>query len=345
MAIKNILIIGIILLVFLIELAVGIPSVSFLMSAQLFKIKSPKIMEGEFLNSYLRRRLLEKNQNSLIGITGSTGSGKSYWGLSAINNYYINVLGKPFPVENIVFSPLQLVQRLKYFEANNLTGEILLCDEWGINNSSHDWQNQTQKALGYVMQSFRSMNVGLIFTLPVLTMLNKSTRLLLHAHFITAGIDHDKKKCKVKPLMHQLNQNSGKSFWKYPKIVFNGIRRKLQRLSVSMPPKKLIEEYESRKTRFVSKMLDDFESMLLEEENKNEKRNSRQLLTVAQLEAFNLRKEGLNNKQIAEKLGRAESSIHARFKQIERKGYSTQEIEEHISQNTKFVAKVTREAH
>lgn len=313
--------------------------------AQLFKIKESKIQEGEFVNSYLRRRLLEKNQNSLIGITGGTGSGKSYWALSAIENYYKNVLDKPFPVENIVFSPLQLVQRLKYFEANNITGELLLCDEWGINNSSHDWQNQTQKALGYVMQSFRSMNIGLIFTLPVLTMLNKGTRLLLHAHFITAGIDYSTKRCKVKPLMHQLNQSSGKSFWKYPKVVLNGMRRKLQRLSVGLPSPKLVEEYEARKARFVSKVLDDFEAKLIEEENKGQKRNSRELLTVAQLEVFNLRKDGLNNKQIAERLGRAESSIHNRFKHIERKGYSTQEIENLISRNTKFAPNPSSETH
>ena len=259
--------------------------------AQLFKVQSSKLKEGEFINSWFRRRLLDKNQNVLKAITGGTGSGKSYYALSEIHTYYKQELGKPFPVENIVFSPLQLIQRLKYFETNNMTGEILLCDEWGINNSSHDWQSSTQKVLGYIMQSFRSMNVGLVFTLPVLTMLNKSTRLLLHAHFITAGIDYETKMCTVKPLFHQLNQTTGKSFWKYPKIILDGMRRKIKRLSVGLAPKELLEVYELKKARFVSKQLDDAEMRLLEEEEKGDKRQRRNLLTIPQLEALGLTEE------------------------------------------------------
>lgn len=326
---RNILTIGLIGLVFLIELVVGVPSISFLMSAQLIKINSPKLEEGEFLNTWLRRRLLETNRNGLLGITGGTGSGKSYWALSAIQTYYRKVLKKEFPVENIVFSPLELVKRLKYFEKENLTGEIVLCDEWGCNNSSHDWQSKTQKALSYVMQSFRSMNVGLVLTLPVLTMLNKSTRLLLHGHFITAGIDYENKTCKVKPLFHQLNQLTGKSFWKYPRINHNGSWRKLKRLSVGLPSKELIEVYEAKKTRFVSKTIDDFEALLEAEEVKGDKRNARPLLTTKQLEVFNMRKEGMNNKEIAEELKKSQSSISERFKGIEKKGYSGEEIEKY----------------
>lgn len=295
--------------------------------AQLFKSQSSTLKEGEFINSWFRRRLLDKNQNVLKAITGGTGSGKSYYALSEINTYYREVLNKPFPVENIVFSPLQLIQRLKYFETNNMTGEILLCDEWGINNSSHDWQSSTQKVLGYIMQSFRSMNVGLVFTLPVLTMLNKSTRLLLHAHFITSGIDYEKKTCTVKPLFHQLNQTTGKSFWKYPKIIIDGMRRKIKRLTVGLAPKELLDVYEQKKARFVSKQLDDAEMQLLAEEEKGDKRQRRKLLTTPQLEAFELVKEGLTQKEIAEKLGKSQSSIWERLDQVKKKGYSTEEEE------------------
>lgn len=289
--------------------------------ARLFNLKEDVDTEGFFFNAWLRRRLLEKNQNALVAITGGTGSGKTYWGLSACENYYTNVLKKPFPIENVVFSPLQLVQRLRYFEENNLEGELILPDEWGVNNSSHDWQSKTQKLLGYVMQSFRSMNVGLIFTLPVLTMLNKSTRLLLHAHFITAGIDYNFKRAKVKPLMHQLNQTSGKSFWKYPKIVIGRVRRKIQRLEVSLPSKELIEAYEIKKKRFVAGGIMTLEDELQKEFDKKYKREERPALTPKQLQAFKLLEEGMTEKDIAIKLGKAPSTIWQRLELARKKGY------------------------
>jgi len=285
--------------------------------ARLLKFQEA-LNEGEFFNSYLRRRLLEKNQNVLMSVTGGTGSGKTYSAMSIAENYYEKVLGKKFPVENIVFSLAGFVERLKYFRDNHMRGELLIPDEWGVNNSALDFQSKSQKMFTYIMQSFRSMNIGLIMTLPVLTMLNKSTRQLLHCHLITAGIDYDLKKAKLKAFFHQLNQMSGKSYWKYPKVRLNGRMIKLRNVKVSIPSDDLIGKYEKMKEDFVYSKLDEAHEEFKDKTNLQE---SKTQLTEIQQAIYDLSHKGYGIKEISEILGKAQNTISTHKKATIRKGY------------------------
>src|SRR4030043_2487267 len=142
--------------------------------AKLLKVQDVMV-EGEFFNRWAHNRIL-KNKNILGAITGPTGSGKTYSLISLCENYYKNVLNKKFPIENICFSLGAVARRLDSGELK--TGEILILEEAGCNLGSLDFQNKMSKMFTYILQSFRSMNLGLIMTLPVLTMLDrKSTRL------------------------------------------------------------------------------------------------------------------------------------------------------------------------
>lgn len=294
--------------------------------ARLFR--SVGLSEGEFVNKFFRRRLLEKNQNCLGSITGSTGSGKTYSAISILDNYYNKVLNKPFPIENIVFSPKQMIDRLRYFEKYDLRAEFLLAEEWGVNNSALEFQNKTQKMLSYVMQSFRSMNVGILMTLPVLTMLSKSTRQLLHFHFITSGIDYNTKRTKLKPFFHQLNQSSGKSFWKYPKVRINKRLIKLKKLNISHPNKEIVDKYELLKQRFVGSLLKDFSDELDRKELEEKKKLMRPLLTKNQLKFFELMQQGKTNRECQDILNIKHASVASRRrKAILIKGYDTKNIE------------------
>ncbi|HEA46175.1 MAG TPA: hypothetical protein ENH99_00115, partial [Candidatus Pacearchaeota archaeon] len=162
----------------------------------------------------------KRNKNILLAMTGMTGSGKSYTSLRMCELYYQDKFKKPFPIENVCFSISELMKLLTSKTLKR--GEIIILEEAGTSLNSLDYQNKVSKLFTFILQSFRSMNIGLIFTLPVLTMLNKSARMLLHAHFVTSGIDFYLKNCKIKPLYHQLNQERGKSYWKYQRIKVNG---------------------------------------------------------------------------------------------------------------------------
>jgi len=276
------------------------------------------LQEGEFTNSFFKNRF-SKNKNIILAITGSTGSGKSYISMKIAEHHYLKTFNEPFPIENVCFSNGEAMKRLSSGKLRK--GELLIFEEAGVNMGALDFQSKMSKMMNYTMQSFRSMNVGLILNLPVLTMLQKSSRLLLHAHFVTVSIDHNKKLAKIKPFLHQLAQSSGKSYMKYPKIVQGGRSVKLHRLNYGLPSNDLLEQYEAKKVRFLSELTQQFSDEYDKIEADKVKKDARKDLTEKQMEIFNLLNTGKNTKEIAELQGKAYQSIYQSVILIRKKGY------------------------
>lgn len=280
--------------------------------------------EGEFLNRWMENRTIRRNQNVLGAITGPTGSSKSMDCLSAGSNWYRYKFKQDFPIENCCFSPVQLIKRINYLKNKNKLrkGEFFILEESGTSLGNLDYQNKFQKMFIYILQSFRSMNLILFLNLPVLTMLNKSARQLMHFNFITCGIDYQKEIARVKPLFHQLNQNSGKSYWKYPRIKSKGKVICLQRLKFSLPPKDLVEEYELQKFKYVNTLTDDFIKELDEADKEEERKMSRKELTDIEQDVFEDMQDGLTVIESSEKRGRSKDSTYEAINRAKKKGYS-----------------------
>ncbi len=275
--------------------------------------------EGEVMNKWINNRFL-RNKNILIAITGSTGSGKSYTSQRISELWYWFKFGKEFPTEtHTCFSVGELMKLLS--SGTLKKGEIIIFEEAGANLGALDFQHQISKVFTYVLQSFRSMNVGVIFNLPVLTMLNKTARLLIHAHFITIGIDFDRKVCKIKPLFHQLNQQMGKSYWKYMRVNVKGDIVALERFNYGIPSKSLVEIYEKKKFKFVSELSKEFSDKLDRIEEKEQKKLARKDLPEKAMITFNMLKDGKNPKQIAEERGVSLTTIYDSIKLIKKKGF------------------------
>ena len=284
--------------------------------------------EGEFLNRWMENRTIRRNQNVLGAITGPTGSSKSMDCLSAGNTWYNHKFKQDFPIENCCFSPVQLVRRINYLQSKKKLrkGEFFILEESGTSLGNLDYQNRFQKMFIYILQSFRSMNLILYLNLPVLTMLNKSARQLIHFNFITCGIDYEKKFARVKPLFHQLNQNSGKSYWKYPRIKTKGRVVALERLKFSLPPEHLIEQYEAEKFKYVNTLTEDFIKELDELDKTEERKMARKDLTDVEQDVFEDMQEGLTVQESSEKRGRGERTTYEALKRAKKKGYSVKKI-------------------
>lgn len=239
------------------------------------------LAEGEYINKYLQGRF-SKNKNAIFVVTGATGSGKTYACLRICELWYSHFFNDKFPTANICFSVNEIVKRLK--EGNLRRGELLVLEEGGANLGSLDFQNKLSKLFTYILQSFRSMNIGLLINLPVLSMLNKQARLLLHIHMITNGIDFFNKECELKCLNHQLNQHTGKSYWKYPRIMHGGRSVKVETISYRMPSQDLLWTYEKRKSEFVGKLVADFEDNTNGKEKYNKEANERRQALIDKLE-------------------------------------------------------------
>ncbi len=286
---------------------------------------SNQLKEGEIFNKYLESRLIRNNKNVLLAITGSTGSGKSYSCQRIAELWYKNQFKELFPTDiNTCFSIGEVMQRLTDKENPLRRGEILILEEAGTQLGNLDFQNKVSKIFTYILQSFRSMNICLIFNLPVLTMLNKSARLLIHAHFTTMGIDFDKKVCRLKPKFQQLNQQSGKIYSKYLRVLINGRITPLKWFTYSLPSDALVKNYEAKKFRFVSELNEgfvrDIEAMREKEKDKLGRKN----MTEKEKEVFVLRNEGKTLLEISEKIGISLKAVWDREKGYKKKGFKNQ---------------------
>lgn len=260
---------------------------------------SQQFVEGDLLNRWFRSRF-SKNKNVLIAITGSTGSGKSWITHAILDKWYRQKFDKPFPVEtNTCFSINELVTMLSSGKLKK--GEFLILEEAGTSLNALDYRDKISKLFSFILQSFRSMNIGIIFNLPVLTMLNKSSRLLIHAHFITAGIDFDNNLSYIKPLFHQLNQEKAKSYWKYLKVQINGNMTTIERIAYAKPEEDLLKDYEKKKFKFVSILTKSFAAELEHDYREERYKYVRKELSPRSKRIYKLRVQGLTFQQIAEK--------------------------------------------
>jgi hypothetical protein len=248
-------------------------------------------------------------------------SGKSYCDLRKAELVHLSRFNKnEFPPENICFSIAELLERITSGKLRK--GEVLILEEAGVNAGSGDWQNRVVKLFNYVLQSFRSMNVCLFMNLPVLGMLAKQARQLIHIHMETSKIDHKKNELYVKPLFHQLNQQTGKSYWKYIKVKAGDKIVKVKRMTFNKPSQELIDIYEQKKLAFLSGITNDFKEEIIVSENKKLNRLKRKELTAKQQAVYDLVLAGLRTEDIAKKLGCSKSGVTNNRIAIKRKGYS-----------------------
>jgi hypothetical protein len=190
------------------------------------------LKEGEVINHWLRSRF-GGNKNALIAVVGSTGSGKSYVCMRMAELWYEDYFQKEFPSTHICFS---IREAMLLIQSGKLTrGDLIIVEEAGVIMNSLDFQNKIVKFFGFVLQSFRSKNIGIIFNLPHIDMLTKTARLLMHGLFETAGIDTNAKLVKIKALYCQTNPRSSKQYHKYLKYKINGRYQKIKRISYALP--------------------------------------------------------------------------------------------------------------
>lgn len=277
-------------------------------------IKSTSLEEGEVFCKWLYNRLLRQNKNVLGAELGATGSGKSYRDLRKFEIWHEKYLKRKWNPENICFGVKEVMKRLNSGELK--PGDIIIFEEAGANLGSLDFQNKISKLFTYVLQSFRSMNIGIFFNLPYLSMLNKQARLLLHYSSESAGVDKALKKNKCKFFFHQVNQSTGKIYKKYPRVKVEGVIRTVERLNYSLPSAELRKIYEEKKAEYLSKSIKNYSEVIEEMEGgKNKKIN---YPTQLEYHAHHLReRERMKWKDIAFKIGKTEKTCQRYVQKVQ----------------------------
>jgi DNA-binding CsgD family transcriptional regulator len=285
-------------------------------------IKSKTLFEeGEVYYKWEEGRI-RNNKNVITVTTGTTGSGKSMMDLRRAELTYRKRFKEEFPVDkNCCFSIAELMRRISSGDLRK--GEILILEEAGFNAGSQDWQSKTTKMFNYLLQTFRSMNVCLYMNLPVLSMLAKQARQLVHMHLETTGIDFEREQCRIKALAHQLNQQTGKSYWKFLRVKYKGKVKAIERMSFSLPDEKLRNKYEAKKSKFLYDMTSEFAEELEAKERAKLQKIERDGLTDKQRIVLNYLLEGKSRKEIAKLREVSVQAIGDTVKALKKKGYET----------------------
>ena len=199
-----------------------------------------------------RNRIKRRNKNWLCIMGGDTGSGKSYTAARICE--LIDPTFLPAIIKNGIKSRVALGEThelLNILDAGKLKrGNMVIFDEAGIAISSRDWFKEINKMIMYILQTFRHMNIGVIFTVPDVSFVDKQARSLFHTFIHCLKIDYKKEKVICKPFELQNNPYQADVYRKYPR--YKGWKN--TRFFIKKPAKAFIDQYEPLKVELSKKL-------------------------------------------------------------------------------------------
>lgn len=257
---------------------------------------------------YVKNRI-KNNKNFLATITGPTGSGKSLTGIT-----FCKMLDPTFDASRIIFSLKELMDLIN--SGTLKPGYAILWDEAGIDISNKNWLSATNKAIGYLMQTFRHQRLILIMTAPYSDFIDASTRKLFHCDITTMGIDYKKETCKVRPSLIQYNPRNRKFYYKYLRVKTERGIAPLKNWNVPKPPQDLLDQYEIKKVTFTQRL-----NKEIEEDIATIEKSRKKTLTEQQEKVLRLVGEGYTPEQIANDLDITIRVVYDHISRCKRKGY------------------------
>jgi hypothetical protein len=200
---------------------------------------------------------IRHNKNFLVVFLGKPGSGKSYACLRLAEEW-----DPTFNMRRVCYSPLEFLRlitnHLKGIEVLP-KGAVIVVEEAGVQYSSRAWQSVTNRVLGAIAQSFRSLNFILLFNLPNFPWFEKQARELTHLVLI-AKDKMDFKKGLAWFDVNELGVNhfTGETHPYYPWWVKpNGTVSRMCQAVIRKPSDKTIKEYEEKKLSWQTKTYED----------------------------------------------------------------------------------------
>jgi hypothetical protein len=192
------------------------------------------------LSNIVRNRITKSNKNWLGIVCGGTGSGKTYSAMRLCEN-----IDPTFNIDRIVFS---IGDFLKLINSGKLQkGQAIIFDEAGVGMDAKTWYSISNRLMGYLIQTFRYLNLAVVFTTPSIKYIDKGIRGLFHARIETKGINKRKQTVKTKIYFLKLNFD-GDTIHYLPRIRAPGTKRiiVIDHYNFSLPSSKLIDEYEAK---------------------------------------------------------------------------------------------------
>jgi len=181
---------------------------------------------------YVRNTKKKGAKNLNCALIGESGTGKSYAGIRICEQFYKNKLNKSFPVDNIVFTIAEFLERISDIDKCS----CIIFDDAGLKYSSARWYDDLNQVLGYTLQSYRYKIINVFFTIPVKDWLDRIGRGMLHREI--------EMYCPGIGVYYKVKYSS-----KYRKLFY----KRITILDFDYPDDDLINEYEEKKDYFLKK--------------------------------------------------------------------------------------------
>ena len=273
----------------------------------LFK-KTPEDTEKIWIR-YIKGRIKQK-KNFLGLISGPTGCGKSWAGLSICSQLDAN-----FNVDRVIFTFKELLTLINS-EEKFPAGTAFLWDEFQVEAGARDWQSLTNRLLNSLLSTFRHRNFILIITSPFADFIDSNARKLLHAELEVKRIDYRKKETKIKPFLMQYNSRKGRTYWKYLKVQGKYNPSKVTIWTVPAPARWLAESYEEVRKGFTT----DLNKRISKQIENLDKVKGDKELTFKQQECIDLVSEFGSVKEASENSGIPARTMWFHLSQAKKKG-------------------------
>ena len=190
------------------------------------------------------KKEINKNRNFVGILVGRVGTGKSY---SALKLCY--EIDPTFNEKRVLFKIADLLEMVH--ENKIEAGQCILFDEAGISASNREsYMNKFNKAMSYLLQTWRHRNIVLFVTCPSISFIDKGIRSMFDLMIETQKVIKSRKvvQCSAKLIQH--NYQMGKTYYHNLKS-YGG---EIMRLEISKPPLRLINRYEKTKTIFTTQL-------------------------------------------------------------------------------------------
>ncbi len=280
--------------------------------------------------TYFKKKLRNK-LNEMMVITGETGVGKTYFGLSIACKLDPEFI----PQQQIAFSFLEMMRIVNNFNdpkhpLSKRKYKVCLFDEPQVEIDAKTFNSKVNRSFNYIASTFRHRHICLIFCTPYSDFIDSTTRKLIHTEVSCLGWNKKKKTSRARPMILQYNSKQKKTYYHSLRVLRDGMIHKLVYWTIGLPLKEIRDAYEVMKINFTDKLNKRITKDLERDEHElsSDGHNRKPLTDIQKQTMIIIAKYKGNMMQAIKEIGKSSRTVYFHRKGAEKKGYVWDEFTE-----------------
>lgn len=182
----------------------------------------------------------EYKKNFLMCITGDPGEGKSLTACKIGEK-----LDPHFSMDKVAYTGREFMNAVGGVRR---TGEVIVWDEAGVGLPAREWSSISNRAINYVIQTFRKDHGCVIFVTPDLSFIDVQARKLLRCY--TEARRYMKNPVNLWIYKISVQRKTGEIYFPHPIYRINGTKQRMFYAVVKKVSKEFEKEYEKKANKW-----------------------------------------------------------------------------------------------